>query len=406
MNPDLKSLSVQESIIAFDENCAKCKRISAQIQKITDGLITALPLDDPTVINYRERIYGQNVPPGPTLIKLRGALVQCWSGPRMFQALVQEVGFYKSVELLKILGLERRTKGLHSPTERIAKSTTRRGMFQIAAGVVAGVSLAFGGTVASANSSTLAKFSRSLKIASPRKAEQILEKIVASQDLSNVIDASWIVKLNRAKVEYVKRADKEFFFLKTSEKGRSVFDDVHLNGAGFLARMSIGESVTKDSELISCVICLDPDNGDYVTYQELGGEVSAEFFSLKPTGAIDSLSDQVDPGVDEVVQSFNGDLTEPAPDGSIEASSGRAAQDPCGACGSPRKMVNYVCKKKAVLDCVLEGASCAACATSCASAVTSALCVTCIFGACRPAGDACCSKVVKGAKSCKTCPND
>lgn len=397
------NLSQQETIIAFDENCSKCKRISAQVQEVTDGSIRALPLDNPTVVSCRKRIYGQSVPSGPTLIKLRGALVQCWSGPRMFQALVQEVGFHASVELLKVLGLERRTKGLHSPTEKIARSTTRRGMFQIAAGAVAGISLAFGGSVASASSSTIAKFSRSLQVATPRRAERVLGTVLASQDMSNVIDGAWVEKLRRTKVEHVKRGDKEFFFLKASEKGKSVFDDIHLDGTGFLARMSIGRSVTGESELITCIVCLDSDKGEYVTYQELAGDVSAEFFALDPRGATDNFSDS---GVGGVVQSFNGDLAEPAPDGSMEASSGTAAKDPCGACGSPRKMVNYVCKKKAVLDCVLGGASCAACASSCASVVTSALCVSCIFGACRPAGDACCAKVVKGAKSCKTCPND
>lgn len=97
--------------MAFDSDCGACKGISASVEEAAGRKVIAKPLKDPTILEVRRRIYGDDPPFKPTLIRARGGDLQAWTGPAIGAVLTREIGPRPTMTVIQALGVERQGEG-------------------------------------------------------------------------------------------------------------------------------------------------------------------------------------------------------------------------------------------------------------------------------------------------------
>lgn len=372
-------------ILAFDDSCYRCKRLSQRIKQATAGLLETIPLRSVEAQKLRAQTLGEGAPWQPTLIRISSHSTQSWIGPRMGPVLFRELGPVKTAAVLKTLGIENRTFGLHAPTEEIAPSFTRRGFMQISAGVAAGVALAFGGGLrepgkAKAESLPSVKLSNDLASTS-----DTLREVLDSHDAINVLKSAERENLSRATIIENPNLGPDCFFARYSPMGLTEFNNATLSGTGYVIRQSY-EGYDR-ARIRTVAVYLGPDANRFLSFRitavrQRAPVHEAEVFQLHSDSTITSLA-----------HSAGGVMSVPFPDGHDQHESSHQplqAFDPCGSCTTEPYYERGTCHTDDALSCVLSGIGCGLCATSCYG--LGPACLACVIASCGSALRSCCQR--------------
>jgi hypothetical protein len=363
--------------LLFDAHCSTCSRISQNLEATTEGKLAVLPLDSDFALRARRQVFGEDMPHKPTFLKVVQGEPRAWTGARIAPLVAREVGFEGSLQILKILGIERSGRN----HDRQAGLLSRRGFAQVAGGIAASFGILAAGSFAGARPASASAIKPS-KIATRSRVGELVKTAIDSADFVNIADDTTLEKMRAGSLS-ARSQLAEFQYQLGSES----IEIQSYSDSDPLVQASSGED--QDGEPIETLaITLESVGVVYsVNFSNGGTDVRAERYSV----------DFNEGEVELVDASSNGVRMEPLPEGVAAQRS-----DPCGGCTSATKLtVGPTCQTNKVLDCAFSASGCASCAVACGSGVGTAGCATCLFGSCGAMIKTCCKKV--GGQVCLPC---
>lgn len=378
---------MSDLILAFDDSCNRCSRLSKRIEEVTQGSLKTRPLRDPSIHDLRHDVFGDNPPWKPTLFRVADDTAKGWVGPRMGPVLVGSLGASKSTQVLKVLGIENMTRGIKQPLEPLAKTVSRRGAMQLGAGLLGGAALALGSGLLRPTPSAAARAQASVSPLGASAAQESFERLLASVDVNNILHASLMEDLEQATIIEAPELREGLYFARYAAEGSTTYGDKTISGQGHVLSITGGHQ--DDTDLTNVTVFFQGSPSQMVTFQHSAGESStsqAELFEVDEDMTTTTLA-----------ASDNGVLSEPVPDSSDNAST---RNDPCGAClDSTNRYQTRACNNSDARACVLAWGTCTGCASSCLT--TGPLCLVCITGTCWSTFAYCCEETSPGI--CRLC---
>lgn len=301
----------------------------------------------------------------------------CHSPKQQPADLMNTIATRSLVRVLKILGIER-SGHAHDKSQGEARTLSRRGFGQIAAGVAATVGIFATGTFAGVRPASAAESPvKSVSYASRPKVAELISDALKSEDFLSIADSEDVELVKSSSPQAVDELTESQFQLSTSGALSTYSSSMPVAQAA-MKNMKDGRvvdtlTVTIEDAKVMYVINFNKDGPET--------EIRAERY------VVDVGADRL-----EIVDSSsNGIRMEPVPDGVSPH-----ASDPCGGCTSAtHQALASICKTTAPVDCVLSGVGCAGCVAGCTKINLN--CIGCVATTCGAALIKCCNKQEGGA---------
>lgn len=378
--------------LAFDANCGTCRGISQRVQSTAKGRITAVPLSDPDVVAARDEIFNGDAPHKPTLLRVRDGDVQAWTGPSMGVILTREIGASDTLAIVQALGIERQSGHRTLVRPAVEKKFGRRRFGQIAAGLVAGLSIFSTGSLTSAAfaKGTAPDEGKDLEL-SDDEAQSLFEAAVADADLRNIAPEGAVERLTGGEMMTLDELPAPSRYVQLSTEGSTdLGEGVIAPGDGVLVVItskSFGDGTTSQTVAIA------------LSSSQLLTHVAEQVGDQRAAGAEYYKIDVASGELETVEVGAGGEVSEPVPDGAITT----MASDPCGGCAKTNSVLSSTCKSSKPVDCVLSGVGCVGCSSACT--VINVGCITCVVATCGNALKTCCNNGSTAVcKPCKIMP--
>lgn len=377
--------------LAFDGSCSVCKGISTQVESVTRGKLSAVPLMRESVQIAREQVFGEDPPFEPTLIKVVEGAPSCWIGKHMAAVLLRELGPLKTMNVLQALGAARGRGSRRFSHPELARMVSRRGLGQLIGGALAAAGILSGGGLAGV--ATAAGPEEAVPSSDP---DADLARFVEDPDILAVAPRDFMEALQTASIKKIPELDSPALFVQVSGEGSTEFDSVTVPGYGFLGVFAVR---TFSDGVRQRLIGISPSEEELVVLTvEEGGSVTgsiAEYYRMNATEGY----------LEMMAASSNGVHSSPPDESSDSVTDGGVstqASDPCGGCASmANSTLSPSCKTTGPVGCALGLGGCALCAPACAASITRA-CIGCVVTGCGGAVLSCCGKD-SSKKVCRPC---
>lgn len=372
--------------LAFDANCATCSQLSSRIKSAARNKIEVLPLDDPDVIRARKQAFAGDPPFKPTLLRVRGEEVQCWTGPTIGTILTKEIGFRDTINILQALGIERKSSHRTMLRPSVETKFNRRAFGYAAAGLAASLGIFATGSLTNTAKASNSTGNGDTRTVDDTEAQKMLDKALASEDLRNIAPEGTVKKLQRGRVVRHPELPEPGRFIELDQTGvTDLGAGQKVKGTGAFAAFSSSVFPDGTSRKTTSIAL---DNTLVLTFVE--EHVDKQSAYMSQLYSIDSTNETV---TTEAVAA-GGVVSEPVPDGSTTQ-----ASDPCGGCAKTNLILSSSCRTDKVGRCVLDVVGCSLCAMSCGT--LNPACFACLTASCGAAVLDCCERA--GGSMCVPC---
>lgn len=132
-------------VLAFDGNCAQCRRIADVVAKAGSGKLDILPLTHPDVQSWRTARFGAEPPWTPTLFAIEAARIRAWTGPAMTMPLLCRLGPRSTTRILSAVGRLQLNESDALPESTSRGTVGRKQFLRLGAGAAAAMGLVLAG---------------------------------------------------------------------------------------------------------------------------------------------------------------------------------------------------------------------------------------------------------------------
>ncbi len=112
-------------MLAYDATCGTCRKISRVVRRASASRLDVVPLDRPSVREWRTQALGDSPPWRPTLLRIHDGVVSAWTGPGIAAPLIGCLGLKYSIKVMYALGKLRTDKDTPAAWARLTAPPVR-----------------------------------------------------------------------------------------------------------------------------------------------------------------------------------------------------------------------------------------------------------------------------------------